>query len=63
MTQTRVHNGVTYRWTPRGWKPTVRPGKPAHWSDVHPPGLKTDVTTGDNREPGDDEEGQGGQVF
>jgi hypothetical protein len=57
MSKTRVHNGVTYRWTPRGWKPTLRQGKPVHWSDIHPPGLKTAPTFAAPPEPEDEEQG------
>jgi len=40
MSRRRVHNGVTYRWTRKGWQPVLRRRKPAHWSERYPAGLK-----------------------
>lgn len=43
MSRRRVHNGVTYRWTRKGWTPIKRRGKPAHWSELYPAGLNPDA--------------------
>ena len=65
MGRIRDHNGVSYRWTRKGWKPTVRHGKPAHWSDAYGPGLKSGTEPNNSpdapKESPDETEGKGGE--